>query len=365
MRLLKNKTEEDLILTDGSPSISIPANDEFDLSVAWKPHQIAESDQLVEALGQGIDKYQLNDGTDDLSVAAAIDLVRGYWQRLPLSPDGRTLQAQVRPTQGSSAILVTHNFCDPCTWFGDSVRITEEVLSDLGDHIHYRSDHKNWIDLTHWRLTHEDNIINDTESWPNGPFTVLVTVDDVVQVEGQDYKVDYESGELRFRWISCHQDNVWFGAGPLNPGAVVKATYNYANGSTYYLRPAVGKILRIVKTEVQFTQDVLIRDTMIWQTWVYNPYDLPNKVPYGAPVVYKGAKDYIAEGNQGTGTIQPFGGTVRGMHNKVSVFPFDYVSSKDLPASAGAEIRCQLKNHLPMIGEWGTATMYTLSEDEE
>jgi hypothetical protein len=41
--------------------------------------QLAACDGLVELLGQGTDKYQLNDGSVDLSVAQAIDLVRGVY----------------------------------------------------------------------------------------------------------------------------------------------------------------------------------------------------------------------------------------------------------------------------------------------
>lgn len=77
-KILKNKTETELVLDDQDPAIIIPASGQLDLSDSWEPWQIGSSDQLIECIGQGVTTYQLNDGTNDLSVSQAVDLVRGY-----------------------------------------------------------------------------------------------------------------------------------------------------------------------------------------------------------------------------------------------------------------------------------------------
>jgi hypothetical protein len=78
MRILKNKTAEECTVTYGSKSVEIPANDQADLSESFELWQLAASESLLALLGQGDDKYQLNDGVNDLSLSAAIDLLRGY-----------------------------------------------------------------------------------------------------------------------------------------------------------------------------------------------------------------------------------------------------------------------------------------------
>ena len=368
-RIFKNYTATDVILQSDDGDVVVTASGSYDLSQSWKPHEIAASDQLVELLGMGTSLYQLNDGLNDLEVAPAIDLIRGYAQSFPLSNTGH-IRVESHPTSGKSEIITSHNFADPTTWWGDSLRVTEEVLSNpSGDNTLYRSDHKHWIDLSHAKVTKEDEIIVDTTLWPNGPFTVIISVNDVVKVEDRDFRVDYRNGEVSFSWPNPENPKVLLGMGPLNPSDVVKATYSYENGSTWALRPEAGTKIRIVRTEVQFTHDIIIHDDCHWQTYVYNPFDLPNKVPYGTPSIYKSAQDYVNEGNSGTGVIKAFGGTgstysVRGLQHDVSVFPFDYLATKDVMSSVGAEVRVFLYSHTPYIGEYATATVYCLIENE-
>ncbi len=78
MRILKNKTDSEIVLDDHDPGIVVSAEGQEDLSNYWEPWQMASSEQLLEFLGQGIDKYQLNDGLNDLSLSDAVDLIKGY-----------------------------------------------------------------------------------------------------------------------------------------------------------------------------------------------------------------------------------------------------------------------------------------------
>jgi hypothetical protein len=160
-----------------------------------------------------------------------------------------------------------------------------------------------------------------------------------------DYEVNYEDGTVTFYTSQS--------------GNTIKASYNYENGATYYLQPAEGKALEITKTEVQFSKNVEMYSTFNFQIWVYNPYDMPNKVLYQTES-YKNIKDMISTGNLGQGEIP----TVAELTQPIVVFPFDYVALKVLNDSQGAEVRITLDDNIKVGGELGTATFYTISRDE-
>lgn len=89
MRILKNKTAETCAVTCSSKTVEIPANDQADLSEQFSQVELGSSESLLLLLAQGVDKYQLNDGSKDLSVTEAVDLVRGYSQKTPQAADGK------------------------------------------------------------------------------------------------------------------------------------------------------------------------------------------------------------------------------------------------------------------------------------
>jgi len=357
MRLLKNLTDTDLVLDDQEPGISIPGQDEYDLSGSWSQSQIGDSAQLIEAIGQGSSKYVLNDGASDLSVMDAIDLIRGYSKQMPISAMGNVSVENLKPT-GGGLIRASHDFCDPSTWYGDSIRVVDEVLGcPSGDGIHFRSDFKFWIDLSHGRVTRENDIINNTSLWPNGPFTVEIKVNDIAKTEGVDYLVDYVHGEITFEWPNYYSCYHSVGLGAVQPTDVVKATYNYSNGSTWYLRPTPGKILLISDTEVQFSQGIIMIEDIEFAPWIKHPVYGWMAAP-GETIVYKHMKDFLNEGNRGTGTVEAIGGTKRGIRYPASVFPFDYLSNKSLPSSLQAELRVSIHRDIPVDGEFGTVTCY-------
>jgi hypothetical protein len=90
IRILKNKTANEALVRFENVTIVVEAGNERDLGEVFLPWQLASIDGLVELLGQGTDKFVLNDGVGDLSVARAIDLVRGYMpQKGPQAVDGK------------------------------------------------------------------------------------------------------------------------------------------------------------------------------------------------------------------------------------------------------------------------------------
>jgi len=98
---------------------------------------------------------------------------------------------------GSGLVAVTHNWCDPTTWYTESERVTDEELSDTGDGLTFDSVHEDWIDLVHGKVYREDLI--------SAPYLPVVKVDGVEKTarapwadSGGDYEIDYASGQVTF-----------------------------------------------------------------------------------------------------------------------------------------------------------------------
>ena len=267
----------------------------------------------------------------------------------PKTPSGIPLVVP-EPREGSSVVIVTHNWCDRCTWYGDSVRVTGETLTDSGDGLTFNSAHQHWIDLIHGRMYAEDKV--------NAPYLPKIYVEGVEMTErvpwtssGGDFQIDYETGKVTF-----------FSS---QTGKTITADYSYENGSTFYIRPESGKKLQIEKSEVQFSQDVNMTDTINFQAWAYNPADPLNKVPAQAATVYKHIRDFVDEAEGVYPTVPALGGSSgRGLTQQHIVFPFNYKTVKQLYSSMGLEIRIWLSGHQAFGGEFATASFYCVSEDE-
>lgn len=106
IRILKNKTAEDANVAYANVTVVVEAGNQRDLAETFEAWQLATIDELVVLLGQGTDRFQLNDGVNDLGVVAAIDLVRGYTGSVApvvlTSSDGRPL------TSTSDRLLVVN-----------------------------------------------------------------------------------------------------------------------------------------------------------------------------------------------------------------------------------------------------------------
>jgi hypothetical protein len=77
-RLLTNHTKDDAAVSYGNVTQIIEPGKTRDLGEMFEAWELANSDTLLELLGQGADKYALNDGVQDLTTVQAIDLIRGY-----------------------------------------------------------------------------------------------------------------------------------------------------------------------------------------------------------------------------------------------------------------------------------------------
>ena len=288
-----------------------------------------------------LDGYAVvNDGNADLDSLQGIDWLKEIEPARDLE---NHLIVSESPRIGSRATIVSHNFCDPCSWYEQSIREDGadgygETLTPINDgYLTYNSDNTNWIDLQHGRITMEHRISNKN---------VEVTVDGTNKNEDEDFTVDYESGQITF-------DEA------LSAENVVKAIYNYENGSEFTVSPTAGKKLRILYTEIQFGSTTVITSPIHFEVWVYNPYDLPNKAQYGDSEIYKNVRDVINISNGGVSV-----GQFSDLKDEIKIFPFKYTATTDLKSSKGAEIRIHIQDDIQLDGYYGTITAYCLSEDE-
>lgn len=259
--------------------------------------------------------------------------------------DGITTTS-VEPRLGSELILVTHNFCDKTTWFSTSERVNYETLNQVNGTI-FQSANSFWVDLTHGKMYDEDAYRTEIDHG----YEVVVVVNGVtasmrepLSDSGGDYQVDYRSGSIQFFTDQS--------------GKTVEACYSKVVDSMFTVMPEEGKFVDIECVEAQFSEDVILRDTIEFQIWGYNPYDLPNKVQY-VTTNYKSMRNFIDEALGSYPVIPAIGGPEgRGIQNAVYGFPFRYGTIRRLESSSGIELRVKLRDDKEFGGEIATATFY-------
>lgn len=315
------------------------------------------------------------------------------------------LKTEVKKPADPAAIVATHDFTDPCTWYSNSLYIEDESLTDLGAGTVWQAQNDFIIDLNHARMPNENDFVT---AYANP----VVTVNDVLMVEKQDtyaqgiYQgVTYTSrrrgklGELtltfdgirsirqilrewnrdeptRYTPISHNaiDATVIPSAGSVNliagdyelladngtilfneskAGQNVKMSYRYATDATLYLIPAEGKAIEIIKAEVNFSKDCKMKSPINFEVWAYNPADLPNKVCVQKET-YKSMKDFISTGNLGQGEIP----AVDTLEVPTIVFPFDYTNLKEMSSAYGVELRITVDDNIPVEGTFATGTFY-------
>lgn len=345
MRIFKNHTDVAVLLEDHSPSINVDPNSEIELTDYWSLTDIQNSPQLASLISQGSSNYQLNELKAPQALAIVSD---GIWNAGALTTQGLR-KVTSEPREGSETLVVSHNWCDPTTWFTQSERVEGEALADSGDGLIFNSLHDYWIDLTHGNYYNEHRIADQ--------YVPSVYIDGVKAAErdpfadtGGDFVIDYKTGNVTF---TSNQS-----------GKTITADYSRANGSLFIVSPKPEKVLIIEESEVQFSKDVVLNDSTYFQAFCYNPYDLPNKVAYGHPDIFKTIRNFIDEARGVYPEIPALGGLKRGLSKPHLIFPFKYQVSRDLPVSLGVEARLWLENDIPHTGEFATITFYCTSRDE-
>jgi hypothetical protein len=182
---------------------------------------------------------------------------------------------------------------------------------------------------------------------------------------GGDYTVDYAAGTVTFL-SACQLEDV------------VEVTYHYAASSIYIIEPDAGKILIIDKVEAQFSEDISMNDTFLFQAFglvdafapylMEPPYNLPSgtKIPLGDPLAYKTLLDLLNDANHAYPLYPPLGGNNwRALKKASCIFSWNYdVGATILHARHGMEIRVSLQHDAVCGGAFATATFYCSSEDD-
>jgi len=247
-----------------------------------------------------------------------------------------------------STSIISHDFCDPCTWYSKSARVEGEELT-LESGKTFNSLSQNWIDLTHGRTTDEDDFAEN--------YLPVIYDNGVELVEGQDFTIDYKNGKVTFAENYTVQ-------------GTITANFSHATSSHFILEPIAGKILILEHAELNFSKDCFINVPISFEIWVGNPYFNPQepesptnplRVLYKRKK-YKNEKDLINAANLGQGEIAQWGN----LPHPVLVFPFNYVTLQPMKSSQLTQLIIHLDsdsngNQVPLQGSWGTATFYVMS----
>jgi hypothetical protein len=275
--------------------------------------------------------------------------------------DDNTALTAVEPRLGTEVIYATHNYSDPTTWFGDSVRVEDEAATDDGDGLSWSLAIDMLIDLTHGKIFDEDAYILDQQAAnPGSPhgYAIVVTANGVVKTQrapfalsGGDYTVDYTAGKIVF---SASQ-----------AGNTVLVSYSYENGSTFYIVPDAGTNIDIEKAKASWSDDFVMNDTVQFQVWGYAAVFAPQLgLPEGTKIpiqvtAYKTLAQLTAEAaGFAPFAIPAVGGASRGLAQPQHVVEFRYGTLRRLLSAYGIELRVKLENDVPMGGDVTTATFY-------
>jgi hypothetical protein len=306
------------------------------------------------------------DSADDAlvlgSVANKVPLVK------PRTADGRERTASEK-SSANRTNFYTHDFTDPCSWYPKANRVVDETATDSGNHTTYTLAHVNVIDSYHGRLTQEDDLL----STAGHSLRVAVKVNGVSKTEqdphygtGGDYTVNYELGHVIFTSAKSAED-------------VVTVTYHYATTSVFTVKPDAGKQLLIDIAEVQFSEDINPRDTVLFEVWGIADYfyppmyvgNYPGQIPPGTLVrlqrlAYKSMSDFHNDAFRSYPSYPALGdpNNWRAQSQPVTTFDWDYLGSVALSSAKGLEIRVSLEHDEPYDGYMATATFYCRAEED-
>jgi len=244
--------------------------------------------------------------------------------------------------EGSRLDVISPNWCDETTWYGSAEQVSDETLTDSGDQTTFNSANQKWIDVTHGKLTGERTL--------RAVYKPVIKVAGVEKAEnspGQsdgDYTINYQNGTVTFNSSQT--------------GAAT-ATYHKSNGSQWKVTPAAGKVIRLSSVEVQFSGDIELTDTVLFQILVGGQAVAQN--------VYQTIMDFINQASASYPVMPALGGSGwRGMTQPIHIFrwPYNERGTLDLYASKGMELAIKLENDTKFTGTVAIATLYGVSEGE-
>lgn len=289
----------------------------------------------------------------------------------PAKPAQKTADAVLRVSterpEGSRYTAITPNWCDKTTWYWDSEKKAAQALEHVSGFTVYGSPTAGavWVDNYHGKYSNEDLLVNHHGQIPRLKVYVngeAKTEQDPHVAAGGDYTVDYRTARVTFLSALADTD-------------VVTVDAWEVRSSKWFLIPEAGKKLKIVASEVQFSRNILIKDTVRFQpeglvevfapALCPDPFPAGTYIPLGNPVVYKTMLDFVNEANGAMPVIPATMGTPitwRDLSQDVVVYPWNYQAVTEVPSPT--RICVFLEHDVVLGGAVATATFYCLSYAE-
>lgn len=194
---------------------------------------------------------------------------------------------------GSSVWLTTHDFCDPTTWWQQSVLVSGEALS--GSANTWYAAHENIIDMSHGKHLNEDDIVGssdglelqywDLSRWfSNGHYLIPeLTVSGGVQLTRvNDYDTDLGPTEWR---VKSYESGVIETGSELSESPLLY--YHYPTTNVYDIYSEPNKQIKINRAEVN------VRNGDWDSCDFYFEVTLMGGIAVAARRIYKSEKDVI------------------------------------------------------------------------
>lgn len=283
---------------------------------------------------------------------------------------------------GWKETFISPNWCDKTTWYENSIKVTNEILTTI-DNINFNiSNPQPIIDAKHWKIPDEAIKSNIFSCHPQ------VSVNDVVVNEsyyvgnslvGQDYTINYSLGIVTFNIT-------------LQPTDVVKMTYNKLNDtdlgnpygyrqSTWSVKAPEGYRVLLNRAEVQFSSDLVMKDAIRFVPYstvgkdpminflMYAPFNYPEgtEIPLSMldPSMEKRFNtmlDFVddSDGCYYIKATPPEIRELRDLNFDMVVYKWQYQGTEnmELNSKLGRFMRIFLKDDKVYLGSRATATLY-------
>jgi hypothetical protein len=238
----------------------------------------------------------------------------------------------------------SHNFCDKTTWYQDSARVTDETLTDSGNHLLFTpAVSRAWVDVTHGKVFAEQEV--------QSTYKPVIKVDGATKAEHSpgttngDYGINYATGAVTFESEQT---------------GTVTATYSYAQSSLFKVQAVGGCILRVGYVEVSFSKDVGLKDDTYFQLWGNIGQGMQ---ALSSPEIYRTWDDFVRDSMGGLMDIQlPTGAgdawRLPGEERWKLRFDYRDLAGIDLDPTYSMEIRMWLANDIPHVGGLAHATLF-------
>jgi len=294
----------------------------------------------------------------------------------PTAPDGAPV-VEARPPSGFRFLRHSHDFCDPTTWYQNSLSATE-AMSTADQVVYTLPNPRIIVDMTHGKITEEDDrVVEDPTLVPtvtvdsgSGPVGVVESSPDSIEAGAPDgdFVIDYATGTIEFHAARDPSDIVHMSYRWVDPEGVPDA-------SCITIKPPDGYDVTLKKVEMEFSKDAILNGTTVFETYgaveffapsLWDGNTPPGPLPTGTQIpiaknVYKTMKDFERESQGVLPERDAIGGAGwRGSPGpKVTmVWPYRDDATSILRSSQKMEIRAYIVGNKAHAGTGGVFAVY-------